>query len=95
MQRLYEKEIIGESDAKDHSVIGWFFLAILIGFFAIPFAYFRKVSPDGIHYRSIESDTEKQVYLNGYQRAVKKKRIIAILLGMLTDFMILLLLEWY
>ena len=96
MQYLHEKEIFGEADARDHSVIGWFFLGILIGFFAIPFAYFRRISADGIHYASIESNIEKQVYLNAYQKIVKKKRVIAILLGMIIDFMILLLCgEWY
>ena len=84
MQSLLEKELIGKSDAEDYSGIPWYFCGLLLGFFAVPFVYLKKVNQTGINYGSLTNDQERQVYLKGYQSAAKNKRITAVVLGWLT-----------
>ena len=85
MANLYEQELIGKSEAENRSLDwGWFISGMIFGFFAIPFVWLIEIKSDGPGYKNLNTNTERQAYFSGYQRVVKKKRLLAVILGWAT-----------
>ena len=84
MDKFYEHKLSAESDGKDYPVVWWFICGILFGPFVIPFVYLMGIKTDIIHYRSFDKDLDQLIYLQEYERQVKKRRIAGTLFGWVT-----------